>query len=90
VKIMEKTFDDECECSGLVPGAVVGMNDRDEIQRCDLCNRYESDDEAAHAVARAVNGTAEMRRNASEPGSSAYWVVVAPLSARAVEMRLSE
>lgn len=48
-----------CDCDGEpVPGAWIGMNDRDEVQRCDDCERFDSDEAAADAVAAAVGGGA--------------------------------
>lgn len=62
-----------CDCDGEpVPGAWVGMNDRDEVQRCDDCERFACDEDAADAVAARVGG---VRVDMSDP-PDAFWTVV--------------
>jgi hypothetical protein len=81
----------DCDC-GPVPGAVLGMNDRDQIQRCDDCARYTSDEQAANAVAAAAGVSAEL----VGPAGDGYWVVKAralasllPLTAEEIRARVA-
>lgn len=58
--------DGPCECEiEPVPGALWPMNEGDdgswEIERCDLCARFEDDRAAADAVARVVGATVRVR-----------------------------
>lgn len=47
-------LDGDCECfDGPVPGALVGMDSPEGIQRCDMCQRFDGDLAAARAVAEA-------------------------------------
>ena len=61
-----------CDCSDLVPGALLGWNDRDEVQACSDCRRFDTDQEAAEAVAAKIG---EIGGRASYVGS--YWTVTA-------------
>lgn len=68
---------DACECSGeVVRGAFPGFNDRDEIQACDCCDRFDSDQAAAEAIAAVVGGKAVLRVDPELTEGSTWWVVV--------------
>ncbi|EPD84062.1 MULTISPECIES: hypothetical protein [Microbacterium] len=50
----QSALDGDCECfDGPVPGALVGMDSPEGIQRCDMCQRFDGDLAAAQAVAAA-------------------------------------
>ncbi|AEA28917.1 hypothetical protein Psed_6846 (plasmid) [Pseudonocardia dioxanivorans CB1190] len=65
-----------CECGGeVVPGAGLGFNGRNEVQRCDICEWFASDDDAAAAVAARVGGQV-VERHDPDRSSGAWWLVV--------------
>lgn len=51
--------DKRCDCGcGPLNGLLAGMNDGYEIQTCDDCpERFDTDEEAAQELARAIDGT---------------------------------
>jgi hypothetical protein len=51
--------DNDCECCNdmPVPGVIAPMNTPQGIERCDECQRFEGDLDAAFALAKLVNGT---------------------------------
>jgi hypothetical protein len=69
----------DCECyAEVVPGAWPGFNNRNEIQRCEECRRFESDDEAAQAIGAAVDGVPLLRivpADTPDGEAASYWVV---------------
>lgn len=65
----------ECDCSDLVPGVLLGWNGCDEIQRCDDCGRFQTDEQAAHVAAAKVGGKAVEKFKPCFPSPHPYWVV---------------
>lgn len=61
--------DNDCDqCAGEpLPGVLTGMDDDAGIQRCDSCERYAGDLDAAHALARLVGGVVKFEQDPSEP-----------------------
>lgn len=67
----------DCECDDeVVPGACPGFNGRDEVQRCDMCQRFPDDEAAAKAVAAVVGGTAVERHDPALTEGAYWWVIV--------------
>ena len=62
----EEREKDQCECADEpVPGAGWPFNDQAEVQRCDLCEKFDSDYDAALAVVDALNELANEQEDDS-------------------------
>ncbi|HEY3514557.1 MAG TPA: hypothetical protein VGL36_35585 [Kribbella sp.] len=61
--------DNDCDQCGdePVPGVLTGMDDAQGIQRCDTCNRYAGDLDAALALAQLVGGVVKFEPDSTEP-----------------------